>query len=65
MTWNNFAIIASYKVASSYGITGQVRYFPAANGIEFVDVQFANFVIELGHVVPLFVLRLGAFPRAC
>jgi len=36
---------------------------PAANGVEFVDVQIADFAVRLGHVIPLFVSVGWDFPR--
>ena len=34
----------------------------AAHGVEFVDAQFADFVVQLGHRTPLFVSGEGSFP---
>jgi hypothetical protein len=33
------------------------RKAAAANGVEFVDVQFASIVVQIGHVSPSFFRR--------
>jgi hypothetical protein len=44
------AFDAIYRIHGSHDARDGIHPGTAANAVEFVDVQFANFIVEIGHV---------------
>jgi hypothetical protein len=46
-----------------YGLNDYVQPATAGHCVQFINRQFANFVVEIDHVIPLFVSGQKTFPR--